>query len=957
MEPKKYKLTSLEYFECPVILLAPNYFIVDINQSALDIYHWEKHKVINKDFSNLLKNDGLENPFSLIKEKSIRNTLTTIRKNNKQVIIRWKINEIFDEDGFCQEIILTGQDLTLQTELQNKVDELDNVIAQMPGNVYWYDKDLNYLGCNENSAKTLGMSRQETVGKNFSTLLENVKDLSKSSLDQCVKDGLEVLQTGAGKLNILEGPYQGSKGKTIYTLANKVPLTNKKGEVYGLVGISIDITHLKKIIERKIYELDSIIGQMPGNVYWYDKNYKYLGCNQNSAKTLGMSREEAVGKNFITLMKKVKGLSEATINKWVEDGSDVMRTGNAKLNILEEPFMGPDGKMMHPLANKVPLFDENGKIYGVIGISTDISKQLEIEKELKEAKEKAEAASQAKSDFIANMSHDLRTPITGILGIAQDLLNTVRESDPPLESGTPSELKEYIRRLMHHVESDSTAVVNAISPLLNLFNEILESMRLGKGISSQTPESFDSYELIEHNVALLQPTARNKKVDLIVNIDKKVPRYIQGLRTYIDRTLINLISNALKFTDKGSVKISMRLSKNTAVSYKKGDKIKIQISIEDTGIGIPEDKHDTIFEHFSRLNASHEGLYKGSGLGLYTVKVYIQAMKGKIKVKSEVGKGTCFIITLPFIVSDKVDRPRDTSFSIPVESLISEKKAHTPFSISFPPGKNNLPSAGKILIVEDNPTAARALFVSLRPFNCSVDIAENGTQAIEKAQNNSYDMILMDVGLPDMSGIEVTKKIRAFSDAKKSQVPIVAITGHADIPEMRQECLDAGMQDVLSKPARPLLLQEAFQNFVFGNADKKIIQQETQKIPEPTKSLTLEDIAKLLVIDWEISKRMCGDDGQHLLDLLIMLMGDLTDGCAIIGKALKERDVPVIRPELHKMLGGIVYICAPRLEAATKAFQKAVKAETPDWDECERLYGYLLETIEGFRKECEKHKV
>lgn len=688
----------------------------------------------------------------------------------------------------------------------------------------------------------------------------------------------------------------------------------------------------------------NILSKLPTNVYWKNKDSVYMGCNDRLASALGLSSRHAIkGMTDFDFDWGVENAAE----KFIAFDKDIISTGKALTT--EDTFKEIDGNLVTVLTNKTPLKDDKGNIVGVLAISVDITEKKKTEVELREAKEKAEVASQAKSDFIANMSHDLRTPITGILGVAQGLLNIAQKNDVTLKQNPPLNSEESLnlhQQLIYHIKEDSITVINAINPLLNLFNEILETMRLGKGIGSQTPESFDAYELIEHNVSLLQPTARHKNVALITEIDKKVPKYIYGLRTYIDRTLINLISNALKFTDKGHVKVSMHVLEDTPTTYKKGNKVTLQISVEDTGIGIPEDKHDAIFEHFSRLNASHEGIYKGSGLGLYTVKVYINEMKGKIKVKSEVGKGTSFIITLPFTVSDKIDRPRDTSFSIPVDSLISDKKAHAPSSLSFSKNDNSTTSC-KVLIVEDSSAAARALLIAVEPFNCHVDIAENGTKAIEKAKNNSYDLILMDVGLPDMTGIEATKVIRSFPNTKKAQVPIIAITGHADTPEIRQECLDAGMQDVLSKPAKPLLLQAVFQDFVFGGIDQERISGSNRL------TVSSQNIEDLPLFDFEACERMHGNS-YEVRELLKVFRKDIKDSSDIFKKAMKEKDLDLLTYELPKILGGVVYICALRLENALRNFQKTINKQPLDWVECERLHGVAQDVINAFMEESEK---
>jgi len=553
----------------------------------------------------------------------------------------------------------------------------------------------------------------------------------------------------------------------------------------------------------------------------------------------------------------------------------------------------------------------------VIGIIFAHNKQV-IE-EVRRRSIKAEANSRAKSEFIANMSHDILTPITGMLGMVQDMLNMADQTKSSLQkeqaSATASpKSSPLLTNIIETVERDGQFLIAATDELLQLCNEILEVVRLESGAPTERLESFNLHEIVQHNVELLQPYAKHKNLSLSYDISPATPNFLNGLRIYLDRILLNLISNALKFTEIGFVKVKVGLLENTNTSYQPGDKVTIQIVVEDTGIGIPEDKFDMIFEHFSRLTPSYEGVYKGSGLGLYTVNRYVGAMVGRIRVESKINKGTRFIVSLPFTVSDRTDRIRQSirqSTPIkPTKSSTTVKKTTT----------DDLTAS--ILLVEDN-AAAMAVTLALKPFNCVIDIAEDGAQAVKKAESKLYDLIFMDVGLPDISGIDVTKAIRAFSDIQKSQVPIVVLTGHAGDVEKRQECIDAGIQEVLSKPVQPLALESVLQRFVLHTSAP-------------------------VIIDWEGCVHMCQGDSEFTRHLLSMFSKELKATQDILAKAYADKDTKALLDELHRCRGGICYLKLPQLEYALKTFDHAVKADPQDLNELEATYTALQQAMEAF---------
>ena len=648
----------------------------------------------------------------------------------------------------------------------------NSAIAHLPNYVFWKDVKLNYSGCNYNFSNLLGLDSPDKIIDQNSDSVPFLKYLEENYRD----DEHEVLKTGkmsSGKKISFDG--------RLYLL-DICAIFNDKRNRDGIVSTLVDVTSDEKhknnfdldlkiekaylstishgvsardnrhrstseYADELISYLERIIACLPGNIYWLNRDCVLLGGNDNLANMFGLkSRNELVGLNY-NQMSKLANWTEGQGGSFRQAEIEVMATGIPRYNVEEPPFV-VDGLTRYYMSNKVPLYDNQKEIVGVLGISLDITDRKKAEEDLKVAKEKAEIASQAKSEFIANMSHDLRTPITGIVGMVQDLSNTSRESIEFLNNNAASSkegLVKLLRGLATHVKNDSDILMGAVDQLLQLCNEILELTRLDGGMSEQAAESFDLLDLVQCNVELQQPVAKHKRLELSSEIDKKVPQYVTGLKNYTDRTLLNLISNALKFTENGSVKIKLSLVEDQDISYKNGDEVTIQISIEDTGIGIPENKFHVIFENFSRLTSSYDGVYKGSGLGLYTVKRYVEAMKGHINVTSKVGEGTCFAITLPFSVSDKADRSRQSirAPSTPLLSIPDPQVAASATEVDHP--------SAHVLLVEDNKLVAMGTIIALKPFKCTVDLAENGTKAIEKAQKNTYDFILMDVGLPDIN--------------------------------------------------------------------------------------------------------------------------------------------------------------------------------------------------------------
>ena len=369
----------------------------------------------------------------------------------------------------------------------------------------------------------------------------------------------------------------------------------------------------------------AIIMCMPGNVYWLDKNCRTIGCNQNVLDMFGLkSLDDFLGLSFEDM---------AIIGQWSKDQAlsfkrdtlEVLATGKAKFNVEEPPIPGADGSMVYFLTTRVPLFDAAGEVIGIVGISTDITQRKKTELELITLKQEAEAASRAKTQFLANMSHDMLSPLSGIL-LAAEAMSENKE--------LPQEAIEMSRMIS-----------SAGKQLKRFFTSCLDLSKLEMEEWASTTSVFSLRKLIQDIYDLYLPRAKGTGLDLSVDCDLAVPDAVQGHRDSLYRALLNLTGNALKFTQKGSVTLRVLCGDVIDEGH-----ITILFEVEDTGMGIPEDKFKIIFEKLQRLTPAYSSDIEGSGIGLYIVDQFIKRMGGSIHVDSELGKGSRFTVSVPMSI-------------------------------------------------------------------------------------------------------------------------------------------------------------------------------------------------------------------------------------------------------------------------------------------------------------------
>lgn len=388
-------------------------------------------------------------------------------------------------------------------------------------------------------------------------------------------------------------------------------------EVFLLVGFDASDKH-RMSKERNDLEsrLQCVIDSIAGNHWWKDKDGVYRGYNKSLLETLGLqSMDQVIGKKDSEL-------------PWKSQADDLVKNDNivminGKMVQFEEDILTANGEEKVFMVTKVPLRSARGEIIGTIGSSFDITEKKRYESELRIAKEKAELANELKTEFILNMEHDIRTPFSGIWGLANYLWE--KENDP--------EKKEFLGDITHSAKE-----------LLGYCNGILDFSKIESEGVPILNKKFDLFSLIDSIVLTEMPAAKHRGLDLSVEIDDEVPFVVMGDDYRLRRVLINLLSNAIKFTSKGSVKLLV-----SVVEFSQESKLTVlRLTVKDTGMGIPDDKIRYIYEKFSRLSRSNKGLFKGLGLGLTIVRQFIYEMEGEIEVNSVLGEGTTVTCTLPF---------------------------------------------------------------------------------------------------------------------------------------------------------------------------------------------------------------------------------------------------------------------------------------------------------------------
>ena len=852
----KELLQFIETANAPIFGIDNKGKVNEWNQTSTKITNFTKEDVFGKDLVKEFITDDYKASVKKVFDDALNGIETSnfefplFTKKGKKVMVLLNASTRRDSVGKIIGVFGVGQDITeidtLRKEAVAISKELLQFIETANAPIFGIDNKGKVNEWNQTSTKITNFTKEDVFGKDL--VKEFITDEYKVSVKKVLDDALNGIETSN-----FEFPLFTKQGKKIMVLLNASTRRDSVGKIIGVFGVGQDITEIDTLRKESVaiakYSL-SLIEASLDPLITISTAGKITDMNEALANITGLTRKELTGTDFFDYFTEPQKARE------------VYQEVFAKGSVADSPLTlrHKDGKLTDVLFNGSVYKDDRGNVLGVVVVARDVTDQKRIATELteakvfaelatviaEEAKSKAESATRiaedavkAKQQFLSNMSHEIRTPMNAIIGFTKVVLKT----------HLSAKQKEYL-----------TAIKMSGDALIVLINDILDLAKVDAGKMTFVKTPFKMALSISAMLHLFETKIQEKNLELVKEYDNKIPEVLVGDPIRLHQIILNLVSNAVKFTTKGKIIVSVHLLNEDE------EQVTIEFAITDTGIGIPQNKIEKIFENFQQASSGTSRLYGGTGLGLAIVKQLVEPQGGSIRVKSKIDVGSTFSFILNF---------QKTKAKAELETEIEE------LDTNF----RNI----KVLVVEDIPLNQLLMKTLLDDFGFECDIASNGKIAIEKLQTKYYDIILMDLQMPEMNGFEATEYIR---NKMNSKIPIIALTADVTTVDLAK-CKAVGMNDYIAKPVDEKLLYSK----IVGLSKKPVLIKSNGDIGNGN-----GQSRKLKCIDLDYLIHRTKSNPALMMEMISLYLEQTPPLISAMKQSLQDKDWNSLHAAVHKII-------------------------------------------------------
>ena len=777
-EAQKFLAAIVEHSEDAIIGCTPDGIIVSWNQAAQKLFGYSAKEIVGQSIVKLTIDEAMPIAKATIQRMRRGQSVLPfdgygVTKDGRRIEVSCSASPVKNADGTLMGVATIIRDIGERKRAEEARALVAAVVEFTEEGIVAVSRDKKILSWNRGAEAIYGFSAEEILGKSvFSTIIP------PESREEYEKYFSRIL-AGETLIRFESERHRGDNNRVDVSLTY-CPVKNQQGEVIAVSAIVRDITQAKatrQALRESEQRYRLLFERNLAGVFRCTQAGSFLDCNDAGAKILGYdSRDDLIGRSAIDIFFDLDDKTVAD-QKMAQSGT----ASNQEIRVRRK-----DGSTAWVMANTTMLSGSTET--EIEGTFVDITPLKQAEEQMRLAKEAAEAANRAKSEFLANISHEIRTPMNGVIGMI----------DLALDTDLTPEQRDYLAT----IKSSSAA-------LLEIINDILDFSKIEARKLELERVPFSVEELVRTTVKEFSVQARNKQLSLQCDFSTDLPDLSIGDPVRVRQILMNLVGNAVKFTDQGEIMVRVvRLVDDT-----------LQFSVRDTGIGVSPEKQKSIFEAFVQADTSSTRQYGGTGLGLAIVSQLVGLMQGRIWLESKPGVGSTFYFTARF----------GTATAAAIAHEIQPREEHA---------KTQPARKLHILIADDNPINQRLARSLLAKQGHSTMAVGSGREALAALQLQDFDLILMDVQMPDLDGFEATKAIRAQERTSKKHLPIVAMTAHAMSGD-RERCLAAGMDSYVTKPVDATKLFTAIADPFRKDAAPDSTQHQ-KATGEPSHSLDLD---------------------------------------------------------------------------------------------------------------------